>query len=398
MERFSESIAHVDMDAFFVEVERLRRPELKGKAVLVGGAGGRGVVASASYEARARGVQSAMPMVQARRLCPHAVVVTPDHGAYSEVSTLVVAVLESFTPHLEQISVDEAFLDISGLRLLFEGPAAVGDAIRAAMRRELDLPCSVGIAPTKLLAKMASRDAKPDGMLIVHAESARDYLRAKPVRALWGVGEATHARLEELGVATVGDIADYPRETLVRRLGDSLGSHLWDLASGSDPRRVEPADGGRTISVEQTFETDLTSREDMERELLAHADRLATRLRRSGYVATTVQLKVRYGDFTTVTRSHTVDHTVSTARDLYRIALELLDRTDAARRPVRLLGLGTDGLVGSGEPRQLGLGPRSWEDLEAAVESVRRRFGGSAVERARLLDRGESRRRPPSDQ
>jgi len=374
------------MDAFFVEVERLARPELRGKAVVVGGAGPRGVVASASYEARSRGVSSGMPMGQARRLCPHAVVVPPSHGDYSRVSDCVFEVIEGFTPRVEVMSVDEAFIDIAGLRLLHAGPLAVAEAIRAEIMREVGIPASIGLATTKLLAKMASRDAKPDGIRIVAAGTEQEYLRSKPVRALWGVGEATYARLEELGVVTVGDLAAFPRSTLVRRLGDALGGHLWDLASGRDDREVLPAGEARSISVERTYDTDLRDPGRLRRELLAHADRLASRLRRAGLVAATVQLKVRYDDFTTITRSHTFDQPVSTGRDFYRAALALLDRTAAGTRPVRLLGIGTDGLVPAAEPRQMDLAPRSWEDLEEVVEEVRGRFGRDAVARARLLD------------
>jgi len=386
VDAFREHIAHVDMDAFFVEVERLRRPELRGKAVLVGGAGPRGVVASASYEARRRGASSAMPMVQARRLCPHAVVVPPDHTAYGEMSERVFEVIERFTPFVEAVSVDEAFLDIGGLRLHHSGPVAVAEALRAAIRSELGLPSSVGLATTKLVAKMASRDAKPDGVHLVAAGEELDYLHPKAVRALWGVGEATHARLEELGVVTIGDLAGFPRATLVSRLGEALGGHLWDLAMGRDDRPVIGGSDSRSISVEATYDVDLVDPERIRKELLAHADRLASRLRRSGFVASTVQLKVRYEDFTTVTRSHTFSEPVSTARALYHAALGLLDRTAAGTRPVRLLGIGADGLVAAGDPRQLELAPRSWDDLEEVVEEVRGRFGRDAVARARLVD------------
>jgi DNA polymerase-4 len=396
VEHFGERIAHVDMDAFFVEVERRRRPDLIGHAVVVGGAGPRGVVASASYEARARGVTSGMPMVQARRLCPHATVVPPDHSAYRERSKEVFELLGTFTPVVEAVSVDEAFLDIGGLRLLYQSPREVAADIRQKIRATLGLPASIGLASTKLLAKMASRDAKPDGVFLVAVGGELTYLHSKPVRALWGVGEATHARLEELGVSTVEDIAAFPRATLVRRLGDAVGGHLWDLASGFDPRAVEAAVSARSLSVEETYDTDLVEPDRVEREILALADRLASRLRRSGFVASTVHLKVRYEDFSTVTRSHTYEHPVSTGRDLYRTALALLSRTDASVRPVRLLGIGTDTLVAAADPRQLALEPRSWDDLEDVVERVRGRFGTSAVARARLVD-GDPPRTPDTE-
>jgi len=383
------------MDAFFVEVERLRRPELRGRATVVGGTGPRSVVASASYEARSRGVASGMPMAQALRLCPHAVVLPPDHAEYRARSAEVFAVLESFTPLVEGVSVDEAFLDIGGLRLHYPSPAAVADAIRSAIRGRLGLPASVGLASTKLIAKMASRDAKPDGVRLVVAGGERDYLHVKPVRALWGVGEATHARLEELGVATIGDIAAFPRPTLVRRLGEALGGHLWDLASGLDERRVEPVSEARSISVEETYDTDLVDEGQVDREVLALADRLASRLHQAGVVATTVHLKVRYSDFTTVTRSHTFPQPISTGRDLHRAASALLGRTAARSRSVRLLGIGADGLADAGDPRQMPLEARSWDDLEGVVEEVRGRFGRSAVARARLVDGPSNPREAP---
>lgn len=383
---FAERILHLDMDAFFVEVERRRNPRLAGRQVLVGGAGSRSVVASASYEARARGVHAGMPMVQARRLCPHGVVVPPDHHAYGEASREVFAVLGSFTPLVEPVSVDEGFLDIGGLGLLHPSPRTVGEAVRDAVVGATGLPCSVGIGTSKLVAKMASRQAKPSGIVVVPAGAETAFLHPKPVRDLWGVGEATLARLEELGVVTIGDLAEIPRPTLCRRLGDALGSQLADLARGIDDRPVSTAGPHRSISVEETYEQDLTAGERIRRELLAQSDRVGSRMRRAGVVAGTVVLKVRYGDFTTISRSHTFPAPVSTAHQIYAAVLELLRRTDAGKRPVRLLGVGVEGLVDAGEPRQLDLDERSWEDVERAVDGLRRRFGTEVVERARLLD------------
>ncbi|MBI5157418.1 MAG: DNA polymerase IV [Acidimicrobiia bacterium] len=385
---FAERIAHVDMDAFFVEVERLRRPDLKGRAVVVGGAGPRSVVASASYEARRYGVHSAMPMIQARRLCPHLVVVVPDHAEYQAVSAEVFSVFAEFTPLVEAVSVDEAFLDIAGLRRHAATPAEVGERIRRTIRLRLGLPSSVGLGTTKLVAKMASRDAKPDGLLLVAAGGEIEYLHRKPVRALWGVGEATHARLEEIGVVTIGDLAALPRDALIRRLGGALGGHLADLAAGIDPRPVAPGEETRSISVEETYDTDLSDLGRMRRELLAQADRLAARLHHERLLAATVHLKVRYGDFTTVTRSHTFSAPVATARDLYRTTLALLERTDAAVRPVRLLGIGASGLVAADAPRQLVLTEGAWVEVERAIANVRDRFGHSAVDRASLTGEG----------
>lgn len=382
--RFAEHIAHVDMDAFFVEVERRRRPGLRGVPVVVGGLGGRGVVASASYEARRLGVRSAMPVVHARRLCPHARFLPPDHAVYRAASDDVFAVLHTFTPLVEALSVDEAFLEISGLRLHYPDPTAVGRAIRAALRRVTGLPASVGLATSKFIAKLASDAAKPDGLLQIPAGEETAFLHPMSVQALWGVGEATLARLEELGVRTIGDLADLPAALLERRLGTALGSHLARLARADDPRPVEPGSETKSISVEITYEADLTDPDRIEAELLRHADRLAHRLRRSGMRGRTVQLKVRFSDFTTVTRSHTLAAPVDTAHDLYEAARSLLERAGVARRPVRLLGLGADGLEPASAPRQLGLHGTAWEDLEGAVDRIRARFGADAVRPARL--------------
>ncbi len=383
---FAEPIAHVDMDAFFVEVERLRRPELVGRPVVVGGTGPRGVVASASYEARRRGVSSAMPMVHATRLCPGAVVVPPDHTEYRRASREVFAVLESFTPHVEPLSVDEAFLDISGLRLHYDDPASVGEAIRSEIANTTGLPSSVGIATSKFIAKLASREAKPAGLKVVPSGTETAFLHPMPVRALWGVGEATYARLEELGIVTVEDLAAFPRDALERRLGSSLGVHLADLANAHDPRSVTGAGSAQSISVEATYDTDLTDPDEVDRALLRHADRLARRLRTAGYAARTIQLKLRRSDFSTVTRRQTLAAPIDNAHALLDVARELLTRAGGTQAPIRLLGLGGDGLVPSGDPRQLDLVEDRWDDVEQAVDDVRTRFGGDAVERARLVD------------
>jgi DNA polymerase-4 len=388
---FPEPIVHLDMDAFFVEVERRHDPALRGRPVLVGGLGNRSVVAAASYETRKYGVRSGMPMAHARRLVPGAVVVPPDHSRYGEASTEVFGVLESFTPRIEPISVDEAFLDIGGLRLHHESARACVDAIRRRVREQTGLPSSAGIATSKFIAKMASRDAKPDGVFLVVAGEEAVYLHPKPIRELWGVGEATHARLEELGLATIGDIAAYPREALIRRLGEGLGTMLADLSNAIDPRAVGPEEHSRSISVEQTFEEDLVDRAAMERVLLAQADRLATRLRRNDVMAGTVTLKARYPDFTTVTRSHTFREPVATSAELLEAARHLLSRTDAEERGVRLLGIGGGHLVDADGLRQLDLMPGPWEEIDAAVDGIRERFGRDAVGRAAFADD------PPTD-
>jgi DNA polymerase-4 len=391
---FAEHIAHVDMDAFFVEVERQRRPGLRRVPVVVAGLGGRGVVSSASYEARRSGVTSGMPTAQARRLCPQARFLAPDHGAYGDASRRVLEVLGSFSPVVEQISVDEAFLEIGGLRLRYSSPQAVGQAIRSGVRERTGLPASVGLASSKLIAKLASRAAKPDGLRLVPAGGEEAFLHPLPVRELWGVGEATYARLEELGVATIGELAALPRQVLQRRLGKTMGSHLSDLARGRDDRPVAPAGPAKSLSVEDTYPADLAGRPALEAQLLGLADRLASRLRRAGVAGHTVALKVRFADFSTISRSRRQPGPVDTAHDLYRAALALLDRAEVGARPVRLLGLGVEGLEEGASSRQLGLEARPWKELETAVDRVRDRFGREAVGPARLSD-GRRRRREP---
>lgn len=386
MSEFAERFLHVDMDAFFVEVERLADPSLRGKAVIVGGLGPRGVVSSASYEARRHGVRSAMPMGEARRRCRTGSFVAPDHGRYSAISAEVFAILREFTPFVEGLSIDEAFLDVSGLRLHYPDPEAVGAAVRTAILDQIGIPSSVGIAATKFIAKLASGHAKPDGMLRVPAGFEAEFLAPLPITELWGVGEATRASLENLGVRTIGELREVPVDLLERQLGASTGEHLAALSRGEDPRVIVTDSTARSVSVEETFDVDRTDRAEIERELLRLCDRLIGRLRRSGLAARTVTLKVRFGDFTMVTRSETLDEVVRTVPALRAATARLLDRARVGRRPVRLLGVGASGLVGSDEPRQISLLGAPRDAAAEATEDVRRRFGDGAVVPARLLD------------
>jgi nucleotidyltransferase/DNA polymerase involved in DNA repair len=380
---FTEPILHVDMDAFFVEVERLRDPGLRGRPVVVGGLGDRGVVASASYEARRYGVHSAMPTAHAKHLCPRGAFLPTDHRRYREVSGEVFGVFRSFTPLVEGLSLDEAFLDVAGLRLAFPDAAAVGEAIRQRLREELGLPGSVGVAPNKLLAKLASESAKPDGLLGVPAGAELAFLHPLPVRSLPGVGEATHAALEQLGVRTVGDLAAIPRATLMRRLGEAAGGLFHELAWGRDPHPVEPDGPARSVSVEQTYERDLHGLGALEHELLLHCDRLTGRLRGMGLVGSVLTLKVRFADFTTLTRSATLAPTTDVTKHLFVAARELLGRVPLG--PVRLLGVGVSGLLDGEAPRQLAIDrPLEWDELAEAVDRVRLRFGTGAIGPARL--------------
>lgn len=402
---FAEPILHVDMDAFFVEVERLRHPELIGIPVVVGGGAKRGVVASASYEARTFGIRSAMPTAIARRRCPHLTVVPPDHNEYQRVSELVFNIFRSVTPLVEGLSMDEAFLDVSGLSRHKSTPVEIGHDVRKQIRQELELPASVGVASTKFVAKLASEAAKPDGLRHIPADQTIGFLHALPIRALWGVGEATHASLEGMGVETVGDLARLPERAVARRLGVAVGRHLSALSRGEDPRPIRPDHEAKSVSVTETYDRDLTSAEQIDTELIRLCDRLAGRLRRSGLAGQTVGLTVRYSDFVTISRHATLHVGIDNSRDLWRVLRQLKARVDWYR-PIRLLGVECSGLVELGGPRQLSTeGSPKWDDLAEAVESIRAKFGGESVGPARLQDgasassetRAKSRRTTGSD-
>lgn len=383
---FAERFIHIDMDAFFVEVERRRDPRLRGVPVIVGGLGRRGVVASASYEARAKGVRSAMPIGEARRLCPAGRFLAPHHGRYSEASSDLFALLRTMTPRVEALSVDEAFLDISGLRLHYETPTAVGSALRSRIKASLGLPASVGISRVKFISKLASAAAKPDGLLLVAAGKELDFLHPMPVRRLWGVGEATQAALETLGVKTVGDLAALAEQTLCKRIGAAAAHHLSQLANGIDPRDVESDGETKSISVEETYEEDLVAESAIGNAVLRLCDRLASRLHHARCAGHTVTLKLRYGDFETVTRSATLPSPIEGAPAIWGEARRLLERVGrTGERGVRLLGVGVSGLVDAVEPRQLSFDSGAREAAAVAVEEVRDRFGHDAVLPASLL-------------
>jgi DNA polymerase-4 len=327
-----------------------------------------------------------MPIVEARRRCPRARYIAPNHGRYSEVSDQVFTVLRSFTPLVEGLSVDEAFLDVSGLWRHYDSAITVGEAVRAKIRAEVGIPSSVGIAPNKFLAKLASEEAKPDGLWVVRRGEELAFLHPLPVRRLWGVGEATYAALDALRIETAGDVASAPLRLLEDRLGPSLARHLKALADGQDDRAVEPGGGAKSISVEATYQSDLLGAEAIERALLRHCDRLSARLRRAELAGRTITLKVRFGDFTTITRSHTVEVPIEHTPDLWDAVQDLLCRVDLTGREVRLLGVGAGGLVASSEPRQLSLSHPGRDAVAEAAEQVRARFGDDAVVPARLID------------
>lgn len=368
------------MDAFFVEVERLRRPDLEGQVVVVGGSGPRSVVAAASYEARRFGIRSAMPMVEARRRCRDLIIVPPDHAEYGDVSARVFHVFRDVTPLVEGLSIDEAFLDVSGLRLHHPSPRAVADLVRTRIRAEIGLPASVGVAGSKFIAKLASQDAKPDGVKVIQRASELDYLWGLPVGRMWGVGAATEASLTRLGIATISDLAQVGESTLARELGSSMARHLSRLANADDPRPVQPDSAAKSISAEETYEVDLLGTAEVRAALRTHADRVGRRLRRAGVRGQTVTLKIRYADFTTITRSTTLAAATDVGHEIFTVVDGL--RSDAldGDRPVRLLGVGLSGLLAVDDPEQLSVmaDPRR-RALDHAVDAVRDRFGSSVV-------------------
>jgi DNA polymerase-4 len=383
------------MDAFFAEVELLDRPELRGRPVVVGGER-RGVVLSATYEARAGGVHAAMSMRQARALCPSAVVVAPDHRRYREVSAAVMAILAEVTPVLERVSIDEAFLDVSGARRRLGSPARIGDALRARIRAETGVPASVGVAATKFVAKLASTHAKPDGLLLVPRTASVAFLHSLPIGALWGVGERTAERLAGRGVRTVEELAHVPVDVVERLLGRAAGRRLHDLAWGRDPRAVEPVRHERSVGSERTFGADVTEAGELLAALLEQSDGVAVRLRATGVLARTVTLKLRRADYSTLTRSLTLEAPTDTAHDVYTAARRLLAGIPVPDAGVRLVGVRAERLVdAAGVPVQAALDERHGpgrREAERAVDRVRARYGLAAVGPASLVPRAATER------
>jgi DNA polymerase-4 len=392
------------MDAFYVAVEVRKDPTLRGKAVIVGGSGRRGVVASASYEARAFGVRSAMPSLQARRLCPQAIFLPGDYARYGEASAALMAIFARFTPLVEPLSLDEAFLDVTGAQRRLGDPAAIGAAVRAAVRDEQELACSVGVAPTKFLAKLASEAAKPTatpqgaraGAEVLVVEPGRElaFLHPLPLRALWGVGPATLARLARLGIDTVGELAALPVQAVTGAVGDAVGRHLHQLANGIDERDVEPDRATKSIGHEETFPVDRHDRAELEAELVRLADGVGARLRAAGLAGRTVTLKLRYGSFRTLTRAPSVPDPIDGGADIAREARRLLAGLDVSEG-VRLLGVSVSGLARP-EARQLpldlgldGTGPgpatppgrtrAAWFEANEAVDAIRSKFGAASI-------------------
>jgi len=401
----SLTILHVDMDAFYASIELRDDPTLAGKPLAVGGAeGARGVISAAGYEARKYGVHSAMPTVQARALCPQLIVLPPDLEKYTAVSREIMQIFRSFTPLVEPLSLDEAFLDVAGCELLFGDAVEIGRAIKLEILRRTGLVASVGVASSKFLAKLASDMDKPDGFRVIRPEEALDVLRPLPVSKIFGVGERTAKRLEALGVRTIGELAALERDDVMQRFG-ATGAWIHDLAHGIDTRRVTPRREEKSYSCERTFSKDIASREELRLRLLEFCEELAFRLRDSGLRARTVTLKARFSDFKTITRTKSLPFTTNVGVRFYSVARELLERVP--QQPLRLLGVSLSGLDDVRTPRQgllFGSDPgalraeeapspedeRALERLErinTGLDHLRRKYGRATVIPASLLGR-----------
>ncbi|HEY8821185.1 MAG TPA: DNA polymerase IV [Dermatophilaceae bacterium] len=394
------SILHVDMDAFYASASLLSRPELKGTPVIIAGAGNRGVVLSATYEARAFGVTAAMPTARALRLCPQATIVAPDYGRYERISKAVMAVFASVTPIVEPLSLDEAFLDVSGARRRLGTPSQIAQQIRDTIADEQGITCSAGVASTKFIAKLASGLAKPDGLLVVPQAEVVGFLHQLPVGALWGVGERTEEALRRLGLHTVADIAHTPLETLRRALGDNAGPALHALAWGQDTRSVVPTHRERSIGADETFSFDVDDPAYIHRQLLKLSDRTAARMRAAGLVGRTISIKVRFSDFTTITRSRTLRDPTDVSRDIYAIARALFDGLGLQRARLRLVGVRMEGLMDSEFAPIQGLldaPEHGWRDADRAVDRASARFGAGAVRPGSLVEDPQSATTPMRD-
>jgi DNA polymerase-4 len=383
-------ILHADLDAFYASVEVLKDPSLQGRPLLVGGTGGRGVVTSASYEARAFGCRNAMPMARARRLCPQAVAIPPDFAAYRRWSAVVMRIFSSVTPLVEPLALDEAFLDVRGARALFGDAVEVARLLRARVREEAGLALTVGVAATKFMAKLASTRGKPDGLLVVPPGRALGFLHPLPVDALWGAGQATIEVLHRYGLRTVGDVAATPRATLERALGPAAGTQLHELAWARDDREVVPFEAPKSVGSEETFAADIDDPAALAREVLRCCVRVGRRLREAGLAGRTITLKLRFADFRTITRGRTLAVATDTDTELHEVAAELLARLQLGRAPVRLVGVTASNLQRAGAPVQLRLGPErpGWEAAVRAADAVRARFGDGAIDLASLAAEG----------
>jgi DNA polymerase-4 len=386
----SENIAtilHVDMDAFYASVEERDDPKLKGKAVVVG-VGKRGVVSAANYEARKFGIRAAMPIYKAKALAPHAVFIAPNMARYAEVSEQVMAIFRDVTPHVEPISLDEAFLDVTGARRLLGSGIEIADQIRKRVEKDLGITCSVGIAHNKFIAKIASGHCKPNGVLEVDPDKMLEFLHPLAANEIWGVGPKTNELLEKMGLFTIADIANTPRSTLIRVLGQASGASLYELAWGRDYRDVITEHAEKSISASQTFDVDLYQPEEILKEFLRLTEKSADRMRAKGLATNTISIKVRFADFKTISRSRTLDLPTTGTQEIFEVAKSLYLGLELDRVLVRLVGVSLDSLVVNDDVTQMVLGERtsSWQQADRAIDRVKAKFGRSSLRPARLVD------------
>ena len=386
----SENIAtilHVDMDAFYASVEERDNPKLKGKAVVVG-MGKRGVVSAANYEARKFGIRAAMPIYKAKALAPHAVFIAPNMARYTQVSEQVMEIFEDVTPYVEPISLDEAFLDVTGARRLLGSGQEIADQIRKRVEKELGITCSVGIAHNKFIAKIASGHCKPNGVLEVDPEKMLEFLHPLAANEIWGVGPKTNELLEKMGLFTIADIANTPRTTLIRVLGQANGSSLYELAWGRDYRDVITEHIEKSISASQTFDVDLYQQEEILKEFLRLTEKSADRMRGKGLATNTISIKVRFTDFKTISRSKTLDLPTNGTQEIFEVAKALYLGLNLDRVLIRLVGVSLDSLVENDDVKQMVLGERtsSWQQADRAIDRVKAKFGRASLRPARLVD------------
>lgn len=379
------------MDAFFASVSELDYPQYSGKPLVVG-AGARGVVLSANYEARKFGIKAAMPVSRAQRMAPNAIFIPPNHERYSEVSRKVMEIFFQFTPYVEPLSLDEAFLDVTGAKKLFGEGRQIAQMIRKRVFEQEKITCSVGISNTKFIAKLASGRCKPNGMLEIAPDRVLTFLHPLPVNEIWGVGPKTNEELQRLGLRTVADIANTPLESLKRALGESAGVSLYELAWARDYREVIPDAPEKSISAAETFSYDLEDKEEIFRELLRLTERASHRLRQKELLTKTISLKVRFSDFSNLTRSKTISLGINSVHEIYEIVKDLYLALKLEGSRIRLLGVGLENLTDeSGAVHQLELGERDrgWREAQDAIDRAIERFGRGSVRPARLVEDSE---------
>ena len=381
------TILHVDMDAFYASVAEKDNPKLKGKAVVVG-AGRRGVVSAANYEARKFGIRAAMPVYKAKALAPHAIFISPDMARYEEVSRAVMKIFEEVTPLVEPISLDEAFLDVTGSKRLLGSGRQIADLIRKRVEEQEGITCSVGISHNKFIAKIASNHCKPNGVLEIDPEKVLDFLHPLAAKEIWGVGPKTNEQLMKMGLLTVGDIANTPRSTLIRVLGQASGSSLYELAWGRDYRDVETEHIEKSISASETFDLDLDSQEEILKEFLRLTERGVERMREKGFATNTISIKVRFADFKTISRSKTVDLPITGTQEIFEVVKNLYLALNLDRVLIRLVGISLDSLVEDADVKQLTLGERAngWRQADKAIDRIKGRFGAGSLRPARLVE------------